>query len=279
MKKMKIQIVSDLHLEFGGIEIKNATGADVLVLSGDICVASDLYDHPHTETPPIVNLGKRQESAYMYRSFFKNVASEFEHVVYVAGNHEHYHGKWSKTIDILTDETSEFGIHFLERSSVKIKDVLFVGGTMWTDMNKSDPITLSLIRDSMNDYKVIRDEIKGYSKLAPITTYRRHVDTVKYIKNTIRDTDAEKVVVVTHHAPSYKSIHPVYVDDFIMNGAYASDLSELILDNPKIALWTHGHIHHANDYYIGSTRIVCNPRGYDGYELSDGFDLNKVVDI
>jgi Icc-related predicted phosphoesterase len=276
---MKIQILSDIHLEFSCFDVKNTTGSDVLILSGDICVASDLYDHPHTETPPMVNLGKRQESAYMYRSFFKNVASEFEHVVYVAGNHEHYHGKWSKTIDILADETSEFGIHFLERSSVKIKDVLFVGGTMWTDMNKSDPITLSLIRDSMNDYKVIRDEIKGYSKLAPITTYRRHVDTVKYIKNTILDTDAEKIVVVTHHAPSYKSIHPAYTDDFVTNGAYASDLSELILDNPKIALWTHGHIHHANDYYIGSTRIVCNPRGYEGYELSEGFDVNKVVDI
>ena len=64
-----------------------------------------------------------------------------------------------------------------------------------------------------------------------------------------------------------------------MNGGYSSDLSEFILDNPQIKLWTHGHTHEDFDYMIGSTRIVCNPRGYDGYEdRADTFTL-KYVDV
>ena len=51
-----------------------------------------------------------------------------------------------------------------------------------------------------------------------------------------------------------------------MNGAYSSDLSELMLDHPQIRMWTHGHTHHNFDYMIGQCRVVCNPRGYIGYE-------------
>jgi hypothetical protein len=64
-----------------------------------------------------------------------------------------------------------------------------------------------------------------------------------------------------------------------MNGGYHSDLSELILSNPQIKLWTHGHTHELFDYMIGSTRVVCNPRGYHSYEsIADTFKL-KIVDI
>jgi hypothetical protein len=62
------------------------------------------------------------------------------------------------------------------------------------------------------------------------------------------------------------SVHPKYQHDTLMNGAYSSDLSEFILDNPQIRVWTHGHTHDPFDYMVGSTRIICNPRGYAGYE-------------
>jgi len=89
----------------------------------------------------------------------------------------------------------------------------------------------------------------------------------------------QKFVVVGHHAPSKASTHPRYVNETIMNGGYSSDLSEFILDHPQIKLWTHGHTHENFDYLIGSTRIVCNPRGYINYEASaDKFTL-KTVEI
>jgi hypothetical protein len=51
-----------------------------------------------------------------------------------------------------------------------------------------------------------------------------------------------------------------------MNGAYYSELSDFIESHPQILLWTHGHMHDPSDYVIGSTRVVCNPRGYYGHE-------------
>jgi hypothetical protein len=64
-----------------------------------------------------------------------------------------------------------------------------------------------------------------------------------------------------------------------MNGGYSSELAEYILDRPKIKLWTHGHTHDVFDYMIGTTRVVCNPRGYDGYEQrAEDFEL-KVVEV
>ena len=64
-----------------------------------------------------------------------------------------------------------------------------------------------------------------------------------------------------------------------MNGGYHSDLSEFILDHPEIVLWTHGHTHEPMDYMIGTTRVVCNPRGYAGSEKSaDNFKL-KYIDL
>ena len=64
-----------------------------------------------------------------------------------------------------------------------------------------------------------------------------------------------------------------------MNGGYHSDLSEFILDNPQIKLWTHGHTHEDFDYMIGSTRVVCNPRGYINYESRANNWKLKVMEV
>jgi hypothetical protein len=89
----------------------------------------------------------------------------------------------------------------------------------------------------------------------------------------------KQMVVVGHHTPSHVSCHPKYKDDQLMNGGYHSDLTEFILDRPGIKLWTHGHTHELFDYMISRTRVVCNPRGYDGYEaIADNFTL-KVVEL
>lgn len=277
---MKIQVVSDLHLEFGDIDIPNA-GADVLVLSGDICVAEDLYDHPHDGSNG-VPLGSRQEKAYMYRKFFDRVSKTFDQVIYVAGNHEHYHGKWSKAHDVLSAECSVYGnVQYLNRSIFVYKGVTFLGGTLWTDCNKGDPLTLHAVRDMMNDYRVIRDDTRGFTPLKPFTTAMRFRETIGYFKLILQDMHPEdKAVVVTHHAPSFQSVHEHYKAETLMNGAYASDLSEFILDHPQIKLWTHGHMHDPSDYFIGDTRIVCNPRGYAGTSESWNYSpMSAVVEV
>jgi hypothetical protein len=159
-----------------------------------------------------------------------------------------------------------------------IDGVTFIGGTLWTDMNKGDPLTLHAVRDMMNDYRIIRKEFEGYTKLKPVDTVVRHKRMLKYIDETITADPNGKFVVCGHHSPSKQSIHQRYATDHLMNGAYSSDCSDFILDHPQIVMWTHGHTHHPFDYTIGETRIVCNPRGYDQYEDTE-WNPNIVLEI
>jgi hypothetical protein len=167
----------------------------------------------------------------------------------------------------------------LEAGSKKIDDVTFIGGTLWTDMNKGDPLTLHAVRDMMNDFRIIKKEEEGYTNLKPHDTVIRHRHMLGYIKSVVAERPDEKFVVCTHHSPSFQSVHEQYKTETLMNGAYHSDLSEFILDRPQIKLWTHGHTHHCFDYMIGETRVVCNPRGYEGYEPDSGWNPNIVIEV
>jgi predicted phosphodiesterase len=282
---MKIQIVSDLHLEFSDINIKNENNADVLILSGDIMVATDLYDHPAPSTPYLSNEiepGTRKDRARIYRDFLKRCSFQFPHVIYVMGNHEFYGGRWFDSVQWLRDECSRFpNVYFLEREGKDIDGVRFLGCTLWTDMNKHDPMTLHAVRDMMMDYRKIRNDKAGFTSLKPADTAQRHKDSLGYLKFCLEGKADFKHVVVTHHSPSFKSCHPQYASDYLMNGAYHSDLSEFIMDHPQIKLWTHGHTHHPFDYVIGETRVVCNPRGYeaDGYSEDTGWNPNMIVEV
>ena len=280
---MKIQVVSDLHLEFSDINIVN-DGCDVLILSGDILVAEDLHNHPEMNygmysSDNLEDLGRRQQTALRFRNFLRRCSDQFPHVIYIAGNHEFYHGNWIASLAYLREECSKFpNIYFLENECKEIGEFTFVCSTLWTDCNRGDPFTLYTLQNGMNDYRIIRNDGHGYTKLRPSHTIDRHRASLKYIGDVIDSDTTKKYVVVTHHAPSRQSIHPRYAKDHHMNGGYASDLSEFILDHPCIKLWTHGHVHSPYDYKIGSTRVVCNPRGYEGYEETE-WDINKTVEI
>jgi Icc-related predicted phosphoesterase len=301
---MKIAITSDVHLEFGDLILKNEENADVLILSGDICVASDFRD---PDIYSIVQGGKTQR----YTQFFERCASEFSNVVYVVGNHEHYNGDFAETFPILRKYLGHIeNLHILDKEHVIIDDVTFIGGTLWTDMNAEDPVTLSHIRGVMNDFRIILNsaEMVSYktmvnaydgdgnvkldengqpiqqaefhkrpARFLPEDTVQDHKKMLQYINVTSEPLG--KYVVVGHHAPSKASTHPRYKDEVIVNGAYSSRLDQFILDRPQIKLWTHGHTHEDFDYMIGTTRVVCNPRGYINYEdRADNFKL-KYVEI
>ena len=283
---MKIKLVSDLHLEFSDIMIPNDADYDLLILSGDIMVAQDLHDHQeeNVRTAAMLEmLGSRQLKAQRFRDFLKRCSFQFPHVIYVAGNHEFYHGKFFASLDHLREECAKYpNIYFLENDIKVINDIVFMGATLWTDCNKHDPFTLHALADKMNDFRIIRHDQSGYRALKPADIADRHRKTLQYFK-TVMDgyPQEQKFVVVGHHTPSHMSCHPQYAHDYIMNGGYHSDLSDFILDHPQIKLWTHGHTHHPFDYVIGCTRVVCNPRGYenDGYNEDTGWNPNIILEV
>jgi len=286
---MKIKLVSDLHLEFSDCVITNNDNCDVLILGGDIMVAQDLHDHPE---PPNtadqaavaagIGLGRRQEKAQRFRDFFKRCSFQFPHVIYIMGNHEFYNGKFYAGIDYMRDEISKYpNIYMLEQDTKIIDDVVFVGGTLWTNMNRRDPLTMHAIEGMMNDFRIIRNDKRSYAAMSALDVAVRHDRTLAYIKLMLQEHKDKKCVVVGHHSPSFQSVHEIYKTEYLMNGGYHSDLSEFILDHPQIKLWTHGHTHHPFDYVIGETRIVCNPRGYENgsYSEGTGWDPEKVIEV
>jgi len=288
-KVMKIKLVSDLHLEFSDCYINNDEGADVLILGGDICIAQDLHDHPEpantADQAAIANgtgLGRRQMTAQRFRDFFKRCSFQFPHVIYIMGNHEFYNGKFYAGINYMREECAKYpNVYMLEQDMKIIDDVVFVGGTLWTNMNRRDPLTMHAIEGMMNDFRIIRNDARNYAAMSALDVAIRHDKTLAYIEHIVHEHRNKKCVVVGHHSPSFQSVHPTYAHENLMNGGYHSDLSEFILDHPQIKLWTHGHTHHPFDYMIGETRIVCNPRGYenDGYSEDTGWNPNIVLEV
>jgi len=269
---MKFSVASDVHLEFGNLDLRNKDKADVLILAGDILVAKHLLPNEVEET--------------MEFKFLSQVSQEFEHVIYIMGNHEHYGFDFAKTHSRISNITSKFtNINFLEKSHIEIGDTMFVGATMWTDVNKNDPLTKHILENAMNDYRTItnsnhevsyksvtkdeegNDQTKFNTRPGKFSTtdsYEDYTRAVEYFTDILKTHN--KVVMVTHHAPSRLSVHPKYYKQEHLNHGYCSSMELFILDHPQIKYWVHGHTHEQFDYEIGDTRVICNPRGYIGYE-------------
>ena len=282
---MKLALGSDLHLEFGDLDVTNTLEAEVLILSGDIMVANELLHYN-----PKTLKGFSSKKSELYMDFLERCSSNYKDVIYIMGNHEHYHGDFGTSSNTLRQATKAFtNIYFLDKESITLGDITFLGGTLWTDMNKEDPLTLYSIKKEMNDFRVIKNSSRVVSfkdeegkrqvkaaTFSPEDTVEDHKAMLTFIDTATKDT-TNKYVVVSHHSPSKRSTKPMYVEDTLVNGAYSSDLSEFILARPQIKLWTHGHTHYKFDYMVGETRVVCNPRGYIGYEAqADDFNFQLL---
>jgi len=270
---MKISLVSDLHLEFGYQEME---GGDVLLLAGDIAEARTIIKQLHSTKVLPYTVGRL--NAY---DFFYHECAKYKQVFYVQGNHEHYHGRFDKTYDELK-RAMPANVTVLENEIVEYEGVMFLGATLWTDMNKGDPITLHSVKSFMNDYRVIQNfyaEKNLYYKLTPDATVAAHRYTKQYFKLMLSEHRDKPFVVITHMAPSFASVNEKYIKDTVINGGYASELSEFILDNENIKVWVHGHMHDPVDYMIGETRVLANPRGYVGHEDTSGFDPDLTFEV
>lgn len=268
-----ITYISDLHLEF---DYQPLPGGDLLILAGDICELRSFKREFHSTRSLTANPG-----TYKYCDFFYNECTKYNRVLYVLGNHEHYHGRLDQTKEELENILPD-NIRVLENDYEEYDGVLFLGATFWTDCNRADPVTCWTLKSSMNDFRVIKNHYKEkelYHKLIPEYTVTLHRQSLEYFKGILENNSNKPVVVITHHAPSNLSIHEQYKHDYHMNGGYASRLENFILDHPNIKYWIHGHMHDPVDYELGTTRVVSNPRGYVGHEDTTGFNPTKTLNL
>jgi predicted phosphodiesterase len=246
---MRVRVLSDLHLEFGAIDLPEVP-ADVVVLAGDI----------HTGT----------QGLEWARVTFPRLP-----IVYVAGNHEYYGHAIPALQTTLRAHAAALDITLLENTSVELAGVTFLGCTLWTDFALFGDARLAGQHAAlvMNDYRRIRIS-PIYRRLQPADTIRWHRRSFQWLSQALAQNRGP-VVVVTHHVPSTRSIAPQYVDD-LLTAAFASSCDTLVAAS-QAALWIHGHTHTAFDYMLGKTRVCCNPRGYPGE--SSGFNPALVVEL
>lgn len=243
---MKLALCSDLHIDFRDLSntfYENSQGVDALVMAGDTIESRKLHS---------------------IKPVFDKLSKLYPKVILISGNHEFYGSEVNESKQHIRDLTSNYdNVIYLDDEFLNLpNDYVLVGSTLWTDYNKNNPLTMLWAQTHMNDYKHIRVESNNSIRLHPKDCYDYHISSKGFIRESVESNKDKKVIVITHHAPSFQSVDKSFRSEVHGNGCYASNLDEFILANKNIVLWQHGHMHHPKNYFIGTCRVVCHPRGY-----------------
>jgi Icc-related predicted phosphoesterase len=262
---MKLLILSDLHTEF--LQYwdlpESLPDFDVCVLAGDIAGSPAKGVEFALSAPALA--GKP--------------------VVYVPGNHDFYGGEIENRIRVGKEACAGTNVHLLDRDTVIIDGVRFVGTILWTDyaLDGQRPWSMAVAARALYDHKVIeRRGPHGAVRFSPADALARHQADRAFIERALAAPFDGPTVVVTHHAPHPGSVAQRFRDD-ALTPCFVSDLSEVI-DRHQPALWIHGHTHDNFDYRVGATRVVCNAKGFGpvrpGKRLENvAFDVGMVVEV
>ena len=253
---MKLNILSDLHLSCGALQIPR-TDADVVILAGDIAKPLD---------------------AVRWASGFDKP------VLYVPGNHEFYGSSLAATVSQLKALCAGTRIQILDADEVIIEGVRFLGTTLWTDFllqGEGEPQTLAMqqAQNLIRDFHRIHHDGDPQRLFTPGDCAALCQAQANWLESRLDQAHDGPSVVITHHAPSPQSIHPRFAGS-PLNAGFVSDL-ERLAGSHRARLWIHGHTHDSFDYQVKGTRVVCNPRGYskDGVNENPAFDRHFVVDV
>jgi len=253
---MKLNILSDLHLGFGAFDTPQ-NDADVVVLAGDI-------SRPREAAAWALRLGKP--------------------VLYVPGNHEFYDASIEGALAELKRLCADTPVHVLDDREIVLDGVRFLGTTLWTDFGVSGggdarAAAMDMARRRIRDFTAIRLDDASDAPFAPEDAARRFEAHVGWLQSRLGAAHAGPTVVITHHAPSPRSIHPRF-EGSPVNACFVSDLHAL-MGGDRVQLWVHGHTHDSFDYEVNGTRVVCNPRGYARGEVNENraFDPHLTVEV
>lgn len=240
---MKIQIASDLHLDYnvshGGLrEMPLEVVARTLVMAGDL-----------------------SEEACLERGL-RDLHELYEHVIYVPGNHDFYGSSFRETRETLARAQRDYeSIHVLDNQRKKIGDRWFVGSTLWF---RDDPENYKYA-SNLSDFHVIRDFVPA--------VYEENAKAIEFLARSIQCND----IVVTHHMPHPRCVTPFFRGN-VLNRFFLCDVSDII-ENNKPKLWVTAHTHSYLDFRVGATRIICNPFGYLNVGEVNNYNRKMVITV
>jgi predicted phosphodiesterase len=252
---MKLNIISDIHLNVCGFS-RPENEADVVVLAGDIA--------------------RPREAVAWARDFDKPV-------LYVPGNHEFYGGSLDGVAAELEQLAAGTCIRVLDNAEIVTGGVRFLGTTLWTDFElfgaSSSTAAMALGQDLMRDFSRIRLTEAGDTAFSPEDAAALFARDARWLGDRLDQAHEGPTVVITHHAPSPKSIHPRFARS-LLSACFVSD-AEHLLGGSRVQLWIHGHTHDTFDYLVNGTRVICNPRGYakGGLNENPRFDPNLTIEV
>ncbi|MGO9005615.1 MAG: metallophosphoesterase [Beijerinckiaceae bacterium] len=276
---MRIAVMSDLHLEF---DARASLDVDRNSREGR---APSFYSHPpEPDADVLVLAGDIHDCAQAVGWAVRNFTIP---IVLISGNHEPYgHELFHVIAENRQGATDTHGrVAFLERATWMFRSrggeqARFVGTTLWTDFHLygTPQLSMEIAGQRLEDFKLIKIE-RGYKLrlLQPADTERLCAASVAFLHDELSRPFDGLTIVVTHHAPSSRSISDKFQND-PLNPAFASDLEDLIRSY-RPSLWIHGHMHESSDYVVGGTRVVCNPRGYFPAQLNPRFDPYLTVEV
>jgi hypothetical protein len=258
---VNIQLLSDLHLESNPyFQARPLPGADLLVLAGDI----GSYQAGSLLTSlGIADFGLARFSPLPVA---QGGAGWPTPVLLVPGNHE-YDGQDFDEADARLRETCRrLGLIWLERESVQLQGVRFVGCTLWSDFDalagSAAPAEQLKLRDkamrAANFYLKKNHALREGQPMLADAMREESLKSQHWLRRALAEPFGGPTVVVTHFAPSLLSADPRYG---ITPGTagFCSALDDLL---PRARLWLHGHLHCPNDYVSHGCRVVANPLGY-----------------
>lgn len=271
---MLLRIVSDTHMEqFVHTTVhagaskwdeyiappEEKDSESILILAGDICEFQYIF---------------------FYANAWKALARRFIAVVWVPGNHEYCGSSTpygNKTFFYYKELLRKYGnIYLLDNSSVEVGGQMFYGATLWTNYD-NNPVS-ALACGVMYDFRYGMDDNNDSPRLTVPNDYVERNEVAVDKLTQFLDRTHRDVIVVSHFAPTHQSIHERYqtVANTLRNYHFVNSLDDLIIANPQIKLWVHGHTHTQFDYSVGATRVVCNPKGFPNEDTGPIGDLTFI---
>ena len=253
---MKLQIVSDIHLELLNKFPSLLITGDYLALCGDI---------GYPKQP-------------LYQQFISYVSENYKGVFVIAGNHEYYNSKtvYRDMKDKIRSLCSQFSnVYFLDNDAIEIENYVILGTTLWSHIPN---VAIREISNGINDYAKIKyfDPFTDRKRpITPLMTNQWHSTAVEWLKEQIAKYSDKKIIVLTHHAPLATGTSDPQYEGKIYNYAFATDLEYLI--QPPIVLWAFGHTHYSVSREVNGVQLVSNQLGYK--DETTGYSSSLMIEV